>query len=310
MERFNKREKGTDPNLKIAVISGTIAVLTLLENLLDLRLPLSTQSKWIIFGVFSLIAIIFFAIVFFRPSETVPVPRSSITVRPISPNIQNYLNATQNRPEVNPVRIHAGKFQVTLNTSQTCSIRKEPLIDQSVYWRLEGSNISRAAMASFTIAVSLSAYTSWRDGTITFCARLKKKDKTYPINVMDWKEPSSQDSEDIRFLTFKFPPKVQCIYAEPFIFELDMIWNRGAHFHNIERYFSDPVNYGKRVDALTIEVISDSQDILGRYFQLYRISRGQPGLSPLEPPEQTEWAPVSWTVTPQSDELYVIEIRK
>lgn len=165
-------------------------------------------------------------------------------------------------------------------------------------------------MVSFTIAVSLSAYTSWRDGTISFHARLKKKNETYPVSVMDWKEPSSQDSEDIRFLSFKFPHGIQYIYAEPFIFELDMIWNRGAHFHNIERYFSAPGNYGKKVDALTIEVISNSQDILDRYFQLYRISRDHPRLSPLEPPEQTKQAPVSWTVAPQSDELYVIEIRK
>lgn len=310
MERFNKREKGTDPNLKIAVISGTIAVLALMESLLDISLPLPIQIKWIIFGVFSLITILFFAIVFFRPSETIPAPRSSAKVIPISSNIQNYLDATQNRSEVNPVRIHAGKFQLALNTSRTRSIREEPLIDQAVYWRLEGSNISRTPMVSFTIAVSLSAYTSWRDGSILFAARLKKKNETYPISVMEWKESSSQDSEDIRFLTFKFPHGIQYIYAEPFIFELDMCWSRGAHFHNIERFFSDPSNYGKMVDALTIEVISDSQDILDRYFQLYRISRDRPGLSPLEPPERTEWAPVSWTVAPRNGELYVIEIQK
>lgn len=312
MEQFDKKEKGTDPNLKIAIISSAVAGLTLVENILDISLPLPSKTKWVIFTVFSVIAVVFFCRILFRSSKAAPESQTSPVVQPISMNIKKYLKATENRSEVNQVRIHAGKFQLFLNTSQMCDGSGEPLIDQTVHWELEGSNIGPAPMTSFTIAISLSAYTSWRDGTISFCSRLKKKNSTqiYSISTIDWKEPSVQDREDIRFLTFKFPPGTQCIYAEAFIFELDMVWNRGAYFHDVERYFSDPCNYGVQVDKLTIEVVSDSRNILDRHFLLYHVNRVDPRLILLEPPRKTQWVPVSWTVYPEDKALYVIEIKK
>ena len=305
---------GNDKLFIAPLISGLLAILSVLQPMLDLKLPIAEPYRWPITIGLLLITILLSIIIFFSryrklQKDTLPEP----SILPAGSNISRYLLKRPPRNHNQGLYIHAGKFVLSLKESNERSILNRPLVDQTIHWVFEGrnTNTNQDPIKSFTMGITLSAFTSWKDGSIQLDAKLRKGDTEY-FNIENILEESYKDFPDFRCIHFIFPQSI--MYAQSFTLEVSLIWTRGCHFQDLERYFSDPRNYGMRIDKLAIEVQSDMNDIMDRTISLYSVqNQNMDGSFRLVPPPNSKKTcspgKIQWSVKPSINSVYVIEIK-
>lgn len=281
-----------------------------METLLDLSIPLDDKYKWTIFAAFA-IGCIYFAHQFISTPKSTEPDHLSSNFESLSPSstVTRYLNTYSPTKNKNRIHIHGGKFTLDLTTADSVEITGTPLINQAIHWTLDATNIGMSALTSYNFAISLSAFTSWQDGSINISARLitQKDHKAYEIRRITCSP--SKNNDDIRLLNFKFPSGVQCNRGEMFTLEIHLLWTRGCHFKAIETYFSDPSNYGTQVDSFVIEVNTNTDKIISRDFTLYRVNKSSRLLIPYSSAlKDLLERKVQWIISPNMDEVYLIRI--
>lgn len=308
------------------VVSTIIALLTLAANILDLQVPIPLLYRWLIFCLLLIISIVSFAM------WLTPIIQRSIATQThrlqtenelniihkktekhllADSNIVQYLKIFGARETSNAVNIHEGKFSLRLSKSKDTTYTGTPMVDQAVYWVLDGSNKGDTPITSFTIAIMLSAFTSWEDGSIRIAARIGKGNPCQYTAIKDIHSEKFTGSEDGRLLKFVFPQGIECRHAEPFRFEISMIWMRGSYFHDIEQYFSDPSNYGLSMDKLIVEVSTDMDELIERQYQLFRVEHNSTKMIQTVAPKQNQiQKTITWEIKPQMNSVYVINIEK
>lgn len=310
MNDIKTTKKAIDKNFAVSLISGIFAFLSLLVAILDLSVPLHNKYKWAIFSVFSIICI-YFARRFFSSTNSSTIKNTYSTFEVLSPdsNVSKYITACYSSKHTNRVHIHGGKFTLDLTAANTTEMTGTPLINQAIHWTLDATNVDKIPLTSYNFSISLSAFTSWQDGSISISARLitPKNQQIYDIRRITC--PPVKDTEDVRFLNFKFPDGVQCNRGEMFTLEIHMYWTRGCHFKSIETYFSDPSNYGSKVDEFIIEINTDTDNIMSRNFILYRVNKSTRLLVPYSQATKDLFArKIHWSLSPNMDEIYLVRI--
>lgn len=236
--------------------------------------------------------------------ETAPVMK-----RLYYDNLEKYQEAFELLHADNHTYIHEGKVQYYLKKSKERSLSGEPLVDQEICWTLEGSYVGEETPLRFyRMLMTISAFTSWKDGSVTVEGSLNKRGGSWDLDVRELVEPTG--CTDVRELGFFFPKGVECVRGEAFTLKIRLHWNRGTHFKALERYYSDPENYGK-VEKLTIEVVTDIDEMFRRDIRLYKENKNTSDskLIPITC-RRNALKMVSWNLEPQEHEMYVIEIKK
>lgn len=310
MNNTKIKKKTTDKNFALSLISGICALLALLETLLDLSIPLHDKYKWAIFSVFTIVCI-YFAHRFCTSTNSTTTNNTYSDFEVLSPNsnVSKYLTAYNSSKHTNRIHVHAGKFALDLTAANTTEITGTSLINQAIQWTLDATNVGNAPLTSYNFAISLSAFTSWQDGSINISARLitKKNQQIYDIRRITCNP--AKNNEDIRLLNFKFPDGVQCKRGEMFTLEIYMRWTRGCHFKSVETYFSDPSNYGSKVDDFIIEINTDTDKIMSRNFMLYRVNKSTRRLVPHSLATKDLFVgKIQWLIAPSMDEIYLVKI--
>ena len=200
-------------------------------------------------------------------------------------------------------------MSIFLVASKEKSIIGDTEVDQAIRWTFEGKNVGQAPITEFSMAVTLSAFSSWEDGTVSFSAKLKKGKKEFTINRLE--KSAQMDFTDMRYLRFIFPDGVSYKYGEPFILEVSMVWTRGCFFQDSERYFTHPKNYSNHVDKIRIEVNTDIDELFERSFELYSVQKGSVEMVPTVPTQRSyAKKQIWWVIKPDMDSVYVIQITK
>lgn len=304
---MDHKRKNSKSLLALAVLSEALAISGFLRDILDFKIAVPAQWKFPIFFIFTAIAIFltYWALKEKPANNTAPVNL------PTGSNIFEYMSADHVMPHNNPVHIHVCKFALSLMASLETSIIGQTLVDQKVHWTFEGKNVQQPPLTYFIMTISLSAFTSWEDGAISFSASLKKHDGVVHT-IVDYHVIEVPGQPDIRQIQFIFPDNIQCGYAEPFIFDVTMTWTRGCHFQDTARYFSDPKNYGTHVEKLILEVATNMPELMNRDFRLYRMRRSNQEMELCASPNIPYFLPekvFQWEVTPDIEHLYIIDIR-
>lgn len=309
---YMKYGGGNDKLFIAPLTSGLLAILSVLQPMLDLKLPIAEPYRWPITIALLLITVLLSIIIFYsrhrkHQKDTLP----GFSILPADSNISRYLLKHPSKKYNQGFYIHAGKFVLSLKESNERSILNRPLVDQSIHWVFEGRNTNQDPIESFTMGITLSAFTSWKDGSIQINAKLRNRDTPY-VNVENILEKPYKDFPDFRCIRFVFPQSI--MYAQSFTLEVSMVWTRGCHFQDLERYFADPRNYGMRIDKLAIEVQSDINDIMDRMISLYSVqNQNMDGSFLLVPPPNSKKiclpGKIQWNVQPSINSVYVIEIK-